>query len=361
MSLVRWSDPGVDVHSTGAYSGGSPTGISYVYRGGFIPNWKWQQFGGGLTIANLHADSLSPGSASNCNAETYGATGWKKFRPGNPTADLGVFVGEIREVPKMLKDTAIGFRDAWKSFGGTWNNKSRALSNHWLSTQFGWLPFVSDLRKFYRTYQTINAQLERIRRYNGQWQKRGGSIVDSSDTTLVGSSSIYSGHWPALVTALYNSPQGSYAAVLHSTTRVWFEGSFRYWIPNIDTPLWSARAVAELYGALPNPALIWELTPFSWLVDWCSNLGDILSNMDTGWADNLAAKYAYVMKSTEVTGEFSSFCNLRGGLLHDCWTFPISWKSRAGASRFGFSLTESEFSVRQWSILAALGIQKYSR
>jgi hypothetical protein len=116
----------------------------------------------------------------------------------------------------------------------------------------------------------------------------------------------------------------------------------------------------ELYGLKPNPALIWELTPWSWLVDWCSNVGDIISSMDTGWAENLAAKYAFVMKSHTEMYVSSSTVHLRDGDISDAWTFPYEWKSREGASPFGFGLTGLDFSDRQWSILSTLGISRLS-
>lgn len=360
LIVVQWRDP-FEVRGSGTYVGSATADISYRYVGGFIPSWKWSQFGSGFSNANFALETTNPGSMfpSNVDAEAYGATGWKRFRPGKPTADLGVFLGEIRDVPRMLKDTANFFNKTWRSLGGSTGKPSKALSNHWLSIQFGWLPFISDLRRFHRSYVELDRQIAHIKRNNGQWCKRGGSVVEDSTSVVLGSSAVASAHWPSLVSYLYASPAGSYTVSKVTTTRVWFEGSFRYWIPNIESVWWRKRAIAELYGAMPNPALVWELTPFSWLVDWVSNVGDVVANMDSGWADNLAAKYAYVMKSVDVTGVLESFCNLRSAKLHDSWTFPISWKSRAGASRFGFGLTDANFSARQWSILAALGFQRY--
>jgi hypothetical protein len=362
LYVFHWRDGGVDVLSYGTYWGPYFGTLGFVYTGGFIPSWKWQDFAGAYSCTSFAQEFTSPGSVypSASNAKQYGATGWKRFSPGNPTADLGVFIGEGLDTAKMLKGAAMFFRNAWKSIGGSLKKPSKALSGQWLSIQFGWLPFVNDLRKFYQTTRKLDATIQRIKQQNGQWQRRGGSVVDDTQSVLISSNDHVTGHWPALHSAFYVDPNssGNYTASMSTTTRVWFEGRFRYWIPNIDSPWWEARAVAELYGAMPNPALIWELIPFSWLVDWMSNVGDVFANMDAGYADNLAASYAYVMKSVEVMGEFESTHTLKAATLHDLWKFPLSWKSREGASRFGFSTTEAEFSARQWSILAALGLQR---
>lgn len=363
LFIFSWQDPGCFPVNHGVYTGAITSQLAHVYTGGFMPVCKWQNFSAAYSSANRQNEATVPGSVfpSESNAESYGATGWKRFRPGKPTADLGVFLGEFKDVPRMLRDTAKFFQNAWRMMGGSLSQPTKALSNHWLSVQFGWLPFVSDLRRFYQTYRTYDTQIQRIKRNNGLWQRRGGSIVEDTDTQLLGQNATTSGHWPTLSSAMYLSPSstGNQTTTLVRETRAWFEGAFRYWIPDVESVEWSNRALLELYGAMPNPALVWELTPFSWLVDWCSNVGDVVNNMDTGWADNLAAKYAYVMKSVEVTGRFESTCALKSAVLHYCWDFPISWKTRAGASRFGFGLTDSDFTSRQWSILAALGIQRY--
>lgn len=359
---MDWTDPGCTPVDCGVYSGNATPDLSYKYTGGFLPNCKWTQFGAGYSNANFALECANPGSKfpTGTNASSYGATGWKRFRPGTPGADLATFIGELKDVPRMLRDTAAFFHKKWKELGG--GKTHDILANQWLSTQFGWLPFISDLRKFYIQFRKLESEINRIRANNGRWVRRGGSVLDRTETTVLSSNSSYSGHWPTLVSYLYLTPQGSSVTRLTVSERVWFEGCFRYYIPNIDTPLWNARAVASLFGALPNPGVIWELTPFSWLVDWIVDLGDVFANMDTNnLADNLVAKYAYVMKSVDITGEFESTCNFKSTKLHRCWTFPVSFKSRAGASRFGFGLTDDEFTARQWSILTALGIQRRTK
>lgn len=366
LHVFRWRDGGVDVQGQGSYNSGSAPSLFYTYEGGFLPSWKFQQFASEYNPANLAAEVAEPGTyyTGFTDAESYGATGWHRARPGNPTADLAVFLGEIQDVPRTLFGTATFFKNAWKALEGVYSGRkkffARQMANQWLNTQFGWFPFVNDLRRFYLTYRDLDKRIAQIKANNGHWQKRRSSIVDEEDSVVVQTSDTVTGHWPGLVTGIYVNPAatGNHKASYKLTTKVWFEGAFRYWIPNIDTPIWRARAIAELFGVFPNPALVWELTPFSWLVDWVSNVGDIVHNMDTGYADNLAAKYAYIMKSVSLNGDFESSCILKDATLHNNWEFPILWKTRAGASKFGFGLTESNFSIRQWSILSALGLSR---
>lgn len=353
-----------DLRSVGVYTSQSPGGINYWYKGGFYTNLRPVTFNAAYTPANLSGEYASPGSKfpSETNASSYGAQAWNRFKPGKSSAQLGVFLGEIRDVPRMLKTTASIFNKSWRSLGGSTRPPSKELANHWLNTQFGWLPFLNDLRKFYKTYRILDDRLARFKRENGRWVRKGGSVVDDEGpVSHISGSSTNTAHQPILATPIYRpGPTGSHSIDVKKTSNVWFVASFRYWVPweTMETPEWKARAVAELFGVFPNPAILWELTPFSWLVDWVANVGDVISNITPGLADNLVARYCFIMKHVSVQGTVTSWCNLKDATLHDSWSYTMEWKTRNAGSRFGFGLTESDFSLRQWSILAALGIQR---
>jgi hypothetical protein len=294
------------------------------------------------------------------NVESFGATGWNRFRPTRSGAELGVFLGEIREVPRMLKTTAKGFHDLWRSMGGSKTGFGpKSVANHWLNTQFGWLPFVSDLRNFYNVTKNLDRKLKQLRRDNGQWTRRGGTVSNSSDSSLVAEGSSL-GVTPQVPTSLYaGAPYGTYRTTSYMTQNVWFRGAFRYYIPaKPDTWLWNAMAVAQLYGLQPSPSLIWELTPWSWLIDWCSNAGDCIDNLSSIMFDGLCAKYAYVMGTTSISAVHTADINYRTCPTTASWFSKWTRKSRVGASPFGFGLTDFDLSVRQWSILSALGLTR---
>lgn len=361
FNKFTFSDPCV-VTSSGTFYGWVSASVGYRYVGGFVPTMKCADFNPSFSSSNLwsETDFDSPISSLG-DISNYGATGWNKFRPGNPTADLGVFLGELRDVPRMLKGTAEFFHNMWRAMGGSLTGFApKKVADAWLNTQFGWRPFISDLRKFYRTYQRLDEHLNRIRRDNGKWIRRGGTVQTDSYSTEISRSDTVTGHWPALSGYFHPSAQisGSRVARLVYSRTVWFEGAFRYWIPSINSPQWRYRAIAELYGAMPCPSLIWNLIPWSWLVDWCSNVGDVISNMSTGYADNLAAKYAYIMGTTSYVGELDSTQTTKQGNIHNTWRFPVEWKHRCAASPFGFGLSGGDFTTRQLSILAALGISR---
>jgi len=250
----------------------------------------------------------------------------------------------------------------WQSInrGGGLFGVSKQIADHWLNTQFGWLPFLSDLRNFYKLCKSLDTRLSQLRRDNGQWIRRGGSVVKSESEETIYQNSNVIGLWPAVATQLYTIPNYGFQIVTRrNEQRVWFRGSFRYWIPgNPDSWEWKARAVSMLFGLRPDPSLLWELTPWSWLVDWCSNVGDVISNIASTSLDRLVAKYAYVMGTTTQVVTSLGMSSYSTKAIAESWTAALQRKSRVEASPFGFGLTGSDFTSRQWSILAALGLTR---
>lgn len=319
----------------------------YHYQGGFVPGIGFiRDLEQDLNITDWESDVSSRGPSA-----------WNRFKPGKPGANLAQFIGELKDLPRMLKTSAQGFKDAYnanpKLFG------SRQIGNQWLNQNFGWLPFIQDLRSFYKTYKNLDRAIAQIKRDNGKWIKREGFFDGNEDFEVISVDETYHGHYPTLNTYFYSgSPYGRLQLNKKVTYRTWFSGRFRYWIPDIESPNWSKRAVANLFGASINPALIWELTPWSWLIDWVSNVGDVLSNLHDETVDNLAAKYAYVMGTHITTLDYCSTMYLWNGNVTATWSFSMEKKARCKANPFGFSLQPINFSARQLSILAALGLSR---
>lgn len=336
------------------------------YVGSFINTYA-PTAAGLMPWSTYRVPGISPTSPLGVNAwgdvSSYGATAWKKFRPGRPGAEAGVFFGEISETPRMLRSTAKFFRDLFTDkFGRNPRGRAKLAADSWLTYQFGWVPFISDLRAFYKTWKKADKIMQFLIRNNGQWLKREGAVAFNSDSTLVSyqGPSSWGNLYPNLGSPFtMTNAAGSQTVTRVSSQKVWFEGRFKYYIPNVETVVWSRKATAQLYGLYPNPALLWELIPWSWLVDWFSNVGDVMSNLDTGLAQNLVAKYAYVMGTTQNHFDVVNKCRLANGQeLNYVWTTDLTRKVRTEANPFGFGLTWEGLTPRQWSILGALGLSR---
>jgi hypothetical protein len=245
----------------------------------------------------------------------------------------------------------------------------RHLGGEYLNAVFGWKPFVNDLIKMYFLYQTIDKRLAQLVRENGKAIRRKATVEDDVTGNQVVTN--YSFPWANVIGAPANGGTGKtrYTVETRTTTRVWFSGSFRYYVPDIGSSQWTARAYAALFGALPTPELLWEVLPWSWLIDWFSNVGDVISNCSTNAVDNLTLRYSFIMKhvSTSTTCTSSVWADA-STLPSDNWraaanTFTttklVETKVRVGGGNpFGLNVSLPSLSLYQLSILAALGISR---
>jgi hypothetical protein len=233
---------------------------------------------------------------------------------------------------------------------------------------FGWVPFVRDLQKIYNLWQTIDRQMAQIIRDNGRGIRRRATLLEDTKTLWS-----YSARTNAPGSSVYGFPGdfvrggGTTQLVGETTqkTKVWYSAKYRYYIPDISSSQWKTRAKLALFGALPTPEVVWELVPFSWLIDWAVNVGDVVSNMSTNAVDNLVQEYSYIMMSIKTVKVASAYCvwqkfnNLwPGGFAN--FTSQISQEIKlrtVGGSPYALNAAAgTPLSGYQLGILAALGL-----
>ena len=114
-----------------------------------------------------------------------------------------------------------------------------------------------------------------------------------------------------------------------------------------------------MYGLTLTPEVVWNIIPWSWLIDWFTNVGDVIANVDNGIAENLVAKYAYIMGETRYEWVATSTFNcITGGTHAMSHVSNLERKKRGAAEPFGFGMTKDLLSKRQVSILGALGLSR---
>jgi hypothetical protein len=336
--------------------------INAYYRyGSTLATANGWQYVGQVCPASLY----QPGSVplNNMPLTVKGTKGWARFKPTRPHAGLMTFIGELKDLPSLPH--LLEFQSKLKFF--------RSLGRNYLNIEFGWKPFVRDLQKYFSSlanYQKILAQLARD---NGRPVRRHGQIDVDNQVTETSSEGYFTvPSWPSY---LYGPQPQKRVIRTTLTTRYWFSGQFRYYIPLGNTPQDIRKREILLrqfvFGAAGTPSDIYELIPWSWLIDWVSNLGDVISNVSDAFLDDgLVADYAYVMgnqhyeQSYIVDGTYLQRTNLNGFDKVDTRSFTTTLKltqevkARSKATPYGFGLDWSGFNLRQLAILASLGFTK---
>jgi hypothetical protein len=247
----------------------------------------------------------------------------------------------------------------------TWRERTlraRNAGSEYLNYQFGWLPLVSDIRSFANT--VINS--EEIRR---QYEADSGhpikrSITFPTELSIVDEGSTSSGirAWPVPASKTgYWRHTGAMQTIRTTKSEMWFEAVYTYHLPPLGTTARDVAIANKLYGIRQTPETIWNLTPWSWAVDWFTNAGDIISNIGSFQADGLVMPRAYLMCRQTDTVEYrhSGAVTHRHSIPCDVWQrFTTTVKQRHPANPFGFGIDDTDLTDRQWSILAALGLTR---
>lgn len=289
-----------------------------------------------------------------------GATGIARSKPGVPTHGLGQAIIELRQIPtipniKAAVKRLANIQETVKSF--------RGLGGQYLNIEFGWKPLLADIFSILTIQEKLEKQLAQLRRDNGKAVRRRITVSRYHNSTVTSDTGVCS-VYPILTTGFYDTTipltqRFGRTQVITDSERYWFAGRFRYWIPDLDTIYGQNRIKYRLLGLAPTPKLLWEVMPWSWLIDWFTNVGDIIDNMSTNAAENLVMEYGYVMGSYSRTFSYHSNARLNTGkTVYASTHLEKVVKRRAKGNPFGFSASGLDPTVRQAAILAALGLSK---
>lgn len=205
--------------------------------------------------------------------------------PSRPYVDAGVFIGELKDFPAMGRAIWHNANRIYKGLGKrgmthrqrldtAFRNSARELTNadeHFLANQFGWLPFVNDVFKFASVGEAIEKRVKELKNL----QQRGSkSRTITLETLQDNSKSVTTIH------STWSTLQGN---LLRSrSTRVW--GTAKYTLED-GSPLKHASndelfalARKAVMGLHVDGSTAWNLMPWSWLIDWGSNTGDLIAS-----------------------------------------------------------------------------------
>lgn len=179
----------------------------------------------------------------------------------------GVFVGEWHKTTKMMAERVKALAGGIKGFVKTGLKKistrhrdpktSQYLANLWLEGVYGWQPLVADISDACKA-------LARLQFHKPVVRFRGFGVSERTLPLTPG------------VEFSDNSIFFTVSNVFKTTTRITYYGALR--VPPYDDGLQTLNRTIELSGfdlASFVPTL-WELVPYSFLIDYFSNVGDCL-------------------------------------------------------------------------------------
>lgn len=255
MSTGQWAK---------SYALGTPASLT--------KNWSTEQTA--LNIASARFIDLIRGDTANLG-ETFGEVGQSLDAMENRSRQLRLAFGALRrgrfrEMYRCLNLNASDFnRHPGADLRGRAKQRAGDIGGAWLEYWFGWAPLVGDI-------------MTSVRTITGARPLSKDRVVAKATTR-----DVYHSTW---------SP-GSLPSIQHGEIRVHVRVQARVTVSS------GPRVLASQLG-LNNPAMTaWNITRFSWLVDWFSNVSRFLDSWN--WTDGFTFTDAFFTTSYEGSDLFN--------------------------------------------------------
>lgn len=205
---------------------------------------------------------------------------FKKLSASRTQLQGGVVLGELRETFAMLRRPAAGLWENILGYQGTLRKRKRTnpknwtkgLADLWLEHAFGWQPFINDIRDAAKAIDRLN-------------EKPRSKIISASGFDKKDSTSSLDPHFRVATSVLHygDSLNGSWfwsPAQCYERCYVRYKGKLE---AQVATTRWDNWALFGFSTEQFIPTL-WELLPWSFLVDYFTNIGDVLNSICTSTA-----------------------------------------------------------------------------
>jgi hypothetical protein len=220
--------------------------------------WDYQYYSSGSTLA---WPSYSP-SESDEEFITRAVAG---TNPSAADFDAPIFLAELRDVPSLLKTAG--------------HSISKYGANEFLKWQYGWRPLIKDLQKLMNVTSRLHGRVSMLKRLKEQ-----GVIVrrykppNRFERVIVPYGP--TDYWPSHLTNGHQDMAPIYMDAYVSIERwatVHWKADMPSGLPDTDDER-LRLAMRAAFGGTIDGSTLWELMPWSWLIDWNTNMSEFISS-----------------------------------------------------------------------------------
>lgn len=297
-----------------------------------------------------------PDEPYNSTLWAYGGTAIARTLPTNPVVDLGTSFAE-----------SLNYRQALpKAIGASLFKEKlaflKSLGHEYLNLEFGWKPLLRDILDVCKVVVKSDQYIQELKNGSGRKTRKGFHFPDVTESLNAA---------PAFYYSVDSAHSGWDAGPIQynglTQTKRWFKGCYTYTVPFANSTISNSehfRVQAEyLLGLRPTLEQVWNASPWSWMVDWAVNVGDVARNISAFGRDSLFLQYGYIMQHTLVDEKYWAMGGPPDGgpcLVTYLDTRRTSeWKVRYPADPYGFGITYDGLSDAQKLILASVGITHF--
>jgi hypothetical protein len=288
------------------------------------------------------------------------------LNPSRASASGAVFMAELRELPSLFQN--LGEEIAERGF-------LRGNASAHLSVQFGWAPVIRDLRKFMTLADKVRRRVEELKELRGTGKLRREFKEKDGRGTQVKVATIR--HSEALNIGLGGIPNEDqtiwYDVHTEMRTTRWAVIEFLNDFPDVlisnsDGKRWD-EAHRLVFGTQIDGPTIWQAMPWSWLIDWTSNMSEFVKSQNNVAGHKLGE--TILMKETQRVSTISPVLDEDPG-FNGQWSYTLIpgsletiTKERILGIRPTVKYTDESMAILgnefKTSILSALFVQKVGK
>lgn len=199
------------------------------------------------------------------------------LNPSRADSQGAAFIAELRELPSLFEGLGKAILH---------NGFLRGSAGGHLTVQFGWAPVIRDLKKFFTETDKVRNRLRTLQELRGKGKiRRQFKEKDGRGTQVK--------HFTSRSSFTYTVDVGPYSIeerTIHfdvhtemRTTR-WAIVEFINDVPSTlfpasDDARWD-EAHSLVYGTNVDGPTLWQLMPWSWLIDWTSNASEFIKSQN---------------------------------------------------------------------------------
>lgn len=295
--------------------------------------------------------------------------------PGVNTASLATTVVELLrgDIPSLLKN----YRRALFNY----RSKTRALryvGGEYLNIQFGWVPLLQEYANVLKVLIGLDRMVySETNRRQRLWDGPSTSSVNDVINRTPSDTPIQGGGGQQAFVRRVGTPYNVYNFTFDQRTQTDISENYYFSArysslakPTTGSIGFVERAEEALrqLGLVDDPTILWNLTPYSWLVDWVANIGNSLVNAHqfAPLSGKHSVDYAYFTSQlteqhsetpTKINRSSSGYDVSQVAVTREGYYSTVS-RIRNRATPFGFGTQLGSISTGQFAILVALGLAK---
>jgi hypothetical protein len=347
---------------------GSSSGKHLFYEGAFT--WRETELFAHRHNFNDSAFPLIVPTPASELLET-GSSAIAATLPTSPRVNTAAMAGELISEGFMT----FGFLEQLRTRAKVAN----AAGANYLEAQFGWVPLINDITKLSNVMKNQTRLIQQYVKSSGVRLKRRLDFPSPATSEHEQYTSL-----PRPIVGITRSPYDGYGTTHLTTTydrKVWFEGCYTYPVPSLEgvgleeNILRNNELRQYLYGTDITPAVLWQIAPWSWAIDWFSNVGDLTKNFSELADGGLTLEYAYMMETQTKSSTYLQTqkfieqadpsewyqtvpLELSGQYVTTSQTFSSTMKQRVAVGPYNLGAAWEGLSPYQASIAGALAFAR---